>query len=66
MDAPAMCRTRTWYRQSVCLSTGADQDRGKSGSSQVRFFPPRIFRGSPFLDTGLNILRIFKKYILII
>jgi hypothetical protein len=32
----------------------------------VRFFPHRIFRGSPFLDAGLNILRIFKKYLLVI
>jgi hypothetical protein len=51
-------------------STYFDQARiqtvAKVARATVRFFPPRIFRGSPLLDTGLNILRIFKKYILII
>jgi hypothetical protein len=49
------------------MSTQAQiQTVAKVARATVRFFPPRIFRGSPLLDTALNILRIFKKYILII
>jgi hypothetical protein len=39
------------------------QTVAKVARATVRFFPPRIFRVSPLLDTAL---RIFKKYILII
>ena len=39
------------------------QTVAKVARATVRFFPPRIFRGSPLLDTAL---RIFKKYILVI
>ena len=39
------------------------QTVAKVARATVRFFPPRIFRGSPLLDTAL---RIFRKYILVI
>ena len=53
-----------WFKSYLHNRTQARiQTVAKVAQATVRFFPPRIFRGSPLLDTAL---RIFKKYILVI
>ena len=60
-------KTRLYEEVRRLFGTGEIQARiqtvAKVARATVRFFPPRIFRGSPLLDTAL---RIFKKYILVI
>ena len=66
------CRERGHQRTIFPKAEGETKEDGSQARIQtvakvaratVRFFPPRIFRGSPLLDTAL---RIFKKYILVI